>query len=301
MTSFCYHMNMSNSTDRYLEVNNYKTWYTVHGKDTKGVPLVVVHGGPGFPHNSLNNTAELVENGYQVVLYDQLGCGLSDRPTNKSLWNVETFLEELNELRKHLGFEVINLLGQSWGGSLVMEYCLKYGEHVDKLILHSPLIDSKLWVKEADDLKDQLPDHKGLRMRELEEQDNTDSDEYKRLSNLFDETFVMRVKPKPQSYLDTIAGAGMDVYRTMWGPSEAYATGNLKDWSIVDRLSNIQQPTLLISGKHNEATPKQMQIIENNIPNLKWKLFENSSHCANLEEPQEYLKAVSDFLSSVSN
>ena len=239
----------------YLHHKGYKTWYIVHGAEQKGIPLVVVHGSTGYPHSAQNNLLKIAESGCPVVLYDQLGCGLSDRPDNTSLWRVDTFIEELNELRKHLGFEKINLLGQSWGGALVMEYCLKYGENVEKLVVHSPLIDSKLWVEEADKLKDLLPDGKGPRMRELEQLGNTDNDEYGKLSDLFDETFVMRVKPKPQDYLDTIAGAGLDVYHTMWGPSEAFATGNLKDWSVIDRLKDINQQTLLISGRLDEQFP----------------------------------------------
>lgn len=287
---------MIESKEDYLDFKGYKTWYTVHGGDQAAVPLFVVHGGPGYPHNVLNNTAELAKDGYPVILYDQLGCGLSDRPEDLSLWNIDTFLEELDALREHLGFDKINLLGQSWGGSLVIEYCLKYGNHVNKLILHSPLVDTKLWVEEADKLKDQLPNGQGDRMRELEQTGNTDGTEYGQLSNLFDETFVMRTRPKPQDYLDSGKGMGLTVYNTMWGPSEAFATGNLKNWSAIDRLGNIRQDTLLISGKFDEATPKQMQIIVDNIPNISWKLFENSSHCANLEEPEKYISIVSDFL-----
>lgn len=282
----------------YLPFKGHKTWYVIHGEEQSGTPLFVVHGGPGYPHNAQNNLSRLAGNGYPVVLYDQLGCGLSDRPDDTSLWQVDTFVEELNELRIHLGFGKINLLGQSWGGALVMEYCLKYGEHIEKLIVHSPLIDSKLWVEEADRLKDLLPKGNGQRMRELEQSGATDNSEYGKLSDLFDETFVMRVKPKPQDYLDTIAGAGLDVYHTMWGPSEAFATGNLKDWSVIDRLKDIQQQTLIISGRLDEATPRQMQIIADNVPDVRWELLENSSHCANLEEPEKYLRTVTDFLSA---
>lgn len=295
---YCYNKCMTESKEGFLGFKGYKTWYVVHGADQSDTPLFIVHGGPGFPHNALNNTAQLARNGYPIVLYDQLGCGLSDRPDDLSLWTIDTFLEELDTLRQHLGFNKINLLGASWGGSLILEYCLRYGEHVDKLVLHSPLIDSKLWVEEADKLKDQLPDSKGERMRQLEQSGDTDGDEYKKLSDLFDDTFVIRVKPKPQDVLDSTKGAGIDVYNIMWGPSEAHATGNLKDWSVIGRLKDITQKTLLISGKYDEATPKQMQIIADNIPDVSWELFENSSHSANLEEPEKYIQTVASFLGS---
>jgi proline iminopeptidase len=283
-------------SENYMDFRGHKTWYVVHGQENKGFPLFVLHGGPGFPHNYQNNLASLADNSWPVIMYDQVGCGLSDRPEDNSLWTVELYVEELEALRKHLGYETINIIGQSWGGSLAIEYALKYQSHVNKLILHSPLIDTKLWVEEADKLKDQLPDNLGQRMRELEQSGDTDNKEYEKLSTLFSETFVLRVKPKPQDAIDGDDMANLAVYNTMWGPSEAFATGNLKDWSAIEQLPNIKQKTLLISGQHDEATPKQMQIIVDKIPDIKWELFENSSHCANLEEPEKFMKVVASFI-----
>lgn len=283
-------------TEDFMQFRGHKTRYVIHDKEQQGIPLFVLHGGPGFPHNYQNNLAVLSGNGYPVVMYDQLGCGLSDRPDDTSLWTVDLYIEELEALRKHLGYETINVVGQSWGGSLALEYALRYPERVNKLILHSPLIDTKLWVEEADKLKDQLPDGLGDRMRELEQAGDTEGEEYDKLSHLFNDTFVLRVKPKPQDAVDGESGASMAVYNTMWGPSEAYATGNMKDWSIIDRLPGIKQQTLLISGKYDEATPKQMSILVEKIPDITWELFENSSHCANLEEPEKFMSSISEFL-----
>ena len=175
-------------------------------------------------------------------------------------------VDELEALRELLEFDTINVVGQSWGGSLALEYSLKYPERVNKLILHSPLIDTKLWVKEAEKLKDQLPDNLGSRMRQLEQSGDTSGKEYKKLSHLFNDTFVLRVKPKPQDAIDGLPG--------------------------------IKQKTLLISGKYDEATPRQMEIVKNKVPDIRWELFDNSSHCANLEEPEKFMKVVSEFLKS---
>lgn len=255
----------------------------------------MLHGGPGFPHNALRTNIALARHGYPVVVYDQLGCGKSDRPDDLSLWTVDFFLEELEALRQHLGYETMNLIGNSWGGSLLFEYALKYPQHVHRLIAHSPLVDTHLWVAEADKLKDELPDGQGMRMRELEQRGETEGTEYAQLSDVFDNHFVLRV-PKSQDVLDAIAGVGLPVYHTMWGPSEAHAMGNLKDWLVLDRLSQILQPTLLVSGKYDEATPRQMEEIVKRMPNIRWELFEHSSHSSNQEEPEKFLRVVGEFL-----
>lgn len=287
-----------NKIENYMDRNGYKTWYVVYGDKGDNIPLLVLHGGPGFPHNLQNNHSELSTDGYQVVLYDQLGCGLSDRPEDNSIWTVDYFVEELEALRKHLGFKKINIIGQSWGGALAFEYTLKYPARVNKLIAHSPLIDTKLWVEEADRLKDLLPGNQGARMRELEIAGDTDTEEYTKLSELFNDAFVLTTDPKPQDAIDSVNAAGLKVFNIMWGPSEAHATGILKNWSVIERLNQIKQPTLLISGRHDEATPKQMKIIVNEVENIKWELFENSSHSANLEEPEKFIDTVSKFLTS---
>ena len=211
-----------------MSYHGYKTWYVIYGDKNDRMPLFVLHGGPGYPHNFQNNLSVLANNGFPVILYDQLGCGLSDRPKDTSLWTVDFYVEELEALRKHLGYKLINIIGQSWGGSLAAEYTLRYPKRVNRLILHSPLIDTKLWVEEADKLKDQLPNNLGEKMRKLEQTGNTDGDEYGKLAHLFNDTFVLRVRPKPQDAIDGENNASSEVYNTMWGPSEAYATGNMK-------------------------------------------------------------------------
>ena len=68
----------------------------------------------------------MVDKGYRVVAYDQLGCGKSDRPKDKSLWSISRYVEEVETVRKAMGLGRVHLLGHSWGGWLGIEYALKY-------------------------------------------------------------------------------------------------------------------------------------------------------------------------------
>jgi proline iminopeptidase len=91
-----------------------------------GVPLLIVHGGPGVPCAYVYHahTAYAAE-GFEVASWDQLGCGRSDRPEDKALWTVARYVEEVEEVRRQLGWERFLLLGNSWGGMLGIEYCLR--------------------------------------------------------------------------------------------------------------------------------------------------------------------------------
>lgn len=126
----------------YMPFLEYKTYYRVVGKNTGNKkPLVLLHGGPGSTHNYfevLDRIAE--EDGRQLVMYDQIGCGNSYVENRPDLWNSKVWIEELIELRKHLGLDEIHLLGQSWGGMQTLEYVCNYKpEGLKSIILSSTL------------------------------------------------------------------------------------------------------------------------------------------------------------------
>jgi len=86
------------------------------------------------------------------------------------------------------------------------------------------------------------------------------------------------------------------VYHTMNGPSEFHCIGSIKNWSIVDRLGEIREQVLLLSGRYDEATPAIVETIQRGIPGSEWVIFENSSHMPHVEEPERFLAVLNDFL-----
>jgi pimeloyl-ACP methyl ester carboxylesterase len=89
------------------------------------------------------------------------------------------------------------------------------------------------------------------------------------------------------------------VYETMWGPSEFFATGVLADWNVDARLGELTLPTLLLSGRYDEATPLQQQRLLDGIPGARWTVLEHSAHLSFMEEPARYHELVSAFLDEV--
>ena len=82
----------------------------------------------------------------------------------------------------------------------------------------------------------------------------------------------------------------------MNGTSEFHVIGTLKTWSIIDRLDLIEVPVLLISGKYDEATPATVQPFKDHIKDVRWEIFEHSSHMPHVEETDRYLQVVGKFL-----
>ena len=289
------------TTQGKIPFKGYETWYEVVGtEDAPGrVPLLTLHGGPGACHDYLRSLEALADTGRRVVFYDQLGCGLSaigeSRP---ELWTVDLYLEEVDAVRAALGLDRIHLLGQSWGGMLAMEYMLRKPAGVVSLTVASSPASMVQWVAEANKLRDQLPPEVQQTLLRHEAAGTYDDPEYDAAMHVFYDRHVCRVVPNPDYVQRSFAklAAAPEVYHTMNGPSEFHVVGTLKEWDIVDRLGEIDAPTLVTSGRFDEATPEIAGTVHRGIPGSEWVLFEESSHTPHAEEPERYLEVVADFL-----
>ena len=102
-----------------IKVDGCDVWYRRVGSG--GVPLLILHGGPGAGHDYLEPLEALADE-RELIFYDQLGCGKSDMPDDTSLWTIERSVREVDMVREALGLDKVHLLGQSWGGWLSIEY-----------------------------------------------------------------------------------------------------------------------------------------------------------------------------------
>lgn len=288
-------------TEGHLPFRTYQTWYEVHHADgdVTGTPVLVLHGGPGHAHNALRPLRGLTASGRDVVFYDQLGCGRSDRPDDPSLWSIELFDAELYTVRDFLGLDQVVLLGHSWGGMLAMEHLLRGATGVRALVLASAPASVPRWIEETARLRRTLRPEVEATIREHEEAGTTEDPAYRDAVAVFEARHVCRVDPRPQDLLDSEHATGMQVYETMVGASEITTTGVLRSWDVTDRLGVIDVPTLLTHGAHDEFTPAQARLVADGIPRCRRVEFENSAHHAHLEETEAYLATVSRFLAEV--
>ena len=280
-----------------------ETWYRIVG-DGEGpgrLPLLCLHGGPGSPHDYLEPLEQLAGTGRRVVFYDQLGCGRSWLEADPSKWTVELFVQEVGAVREALGLERVHLFGSSWGGMLAMEYALTQPPGLASLVLSSSPASIPLWIEETARLRRELPADVQRVLDEHEAAGTLDSPEYEAASMVFYRRHVCRVDPWPDAVLRTFRGMvdHPDVYETMQGPNEFVITGTLRDWDITDRLGELDVPTLITAGRHDESTPRQVDALRRGIRGSELVVFEQSSHMQYHEEPERFLAVVSDFLERV--
>ena len=291
-----------NAREGYLTFRHHQVWYAVIGEASAQpgkLPLLCLHGGPGACHDYLESLAAMADDGRVVIFYDQLGCGNSDHPDDPSMWTVPLFVEEVDVVRRELGLDRIHLLGQSWGGMLAMEYALTQPLGVASLTIASSPASMIQWVAEANRLRDDLPPEVQAALISHEDAGTTHTDEYKAAMMVFYQRHVIRTQPMPEAVARSFAKleAWPQVYHTMNGPSEFHVVGNLKSWDIIDRLAEIRLPTLITSGRHDEATPLIAGTIHREIADSKWVLFEHSSHMAHVEEAERYCEVLREFVS----
>jgi L-proline amide hydrolase len=285
----------------FADFRGHKTWYRVTGSLDKGkTPLVVLHGGPGCTHDYVDSFAGLAGTGRAVVHYDQLGNGRSTHLPGEGadFWTVDLFLAELESLLAYLGIaDRYHLLGQSWGGMLGAEHAVTQPEGLRSLVIANSPASMELWLAAAAALRAQLPADVQAALIRHEEAGTIDSEEYAEATQVFYDRHVCRI-PWPEEVARTFAAIDEDptVYHTMNGPNEFHVVGTMKDWTIIDRLDRVTVPTFLISGRYDEATPAAVQPYADGISDVRWQIFENSSHMPHVEEKDACLQAVAAFL-----
>ena len=286
-------------SEGYMPFMGHHTYYRTVGERTDKAPLILLHGGPGSTHNYfevLDRVAE--EDGRMLVMYDQIGCGNSYVEGRPELWTVETWVNELIALRKHLGLDTCHLLGQSWGGMLLLTYICGY-EHsgVKSGILSSTLPASWLWGIEQARMIKELPEEYQEAIKTATETGDYSNDIYQRA----EEEYMLRHaagKPDPDGpeCLLRKKRTGRESYVVGWGPNEYTPMGTLKDYDVIDKLKDIKEPCLVINGGNDLCTPYIAKVMYDNIPNSRWELFRECRHMCFVEDNDHYVEVLKEWL-----
>lgn len=284
----------------YMPFLEYRTYYRVVGKNTGNKkPLVLLHGGPGSTHNYfevLDRIAE--EDGRQLVMYDQIGCGNSYVENRPDLWNSKVWIEELIELRKHLGLDEIHLLGQSWGGMQTLEYVCNYKpEGLKSIILSSTLPASWLWAEEAQRMIAQMPQDMQDAIKKATESGDYSSPEYQAAeAEYMRQHCAGEVTENDPECLRRPKKAGRESYVVGWGPNEFTPLGTLKDYDVIDQLGDIKEPALIINGGNDLCTPYVAKFMYDRIPNSEWELFRTCRHMCFVEDNDHYVEVLKKWM-----
>jgi proline-specific peptidase len=284
--------------ERRVEVTGGSVWSARMGP-REGIPVLLLHGGPGAASDYMLPLAERLAERREVVVYDQLGCGRSDHPDDPSLWTVERAVDELDQVRAALGLVRCHLLGQSWGGWLALEYMSGRPAGIERLVLASTSASIPEFTAGARGLIDALPEPHRTALHDLGAQAAYDHPDYQAAVQEFYRRHLCRLDPWPEALSRSITEMdGNQVYLTMNGPTEFDVIGRLRDWDRSADLHRIEVPTLVTCGRYDEIVPACSETITRGIAGARMHVFEHSAHCAHLEEPESYAALVEEFLAA---
>lgn len=286
-------------TEGYMPFEGFKTYYRIVGESTQGKkPLVLLHGGPGSTHNYFEVLDKIAETGRQVIMYDQIGCGNSFVEGNPELFNADTWIKELIELRKHLGLEEIHLLGQSWGGMQAIWYAIEYKpKGIKSYILSSTLSSAKLWEEEQKRRISYMNKADQQALLDAVNSGDYSSEEYNNALDKFMEMHCAgKVTENDPECLRRPKKSGSEAYVVGWGQNEFSPTGTLSGYEFTDRLDEIKEPCLITSGSRDLCSPYIAKTMYDKIPNSEWELFQYSRHMPFVEENDKYIEVLTKWL-----
>jgi proline iminopeptidase len=282
----------------YVAVEGGRIFYDRMG-DGPGIPLIVVHGGPGSTSFRLKAWAALGDE-RRVYRYDQLGSGRSDPATDTTLFTVGRFVRELQALRDSLGLDEVHLYGRSWGAMLVQAYMGTNPAGVRSVILSSPLVTTAQWAADADSLIRFLPDSMQQAIARAESLRAWDDPGFQAATREYYARHLTRKPNRAPADADSGRATGNDaIYQYMWGPTEFTATGTLRDFDATGWLRGITVPTLFVTGEHDEATPASTERFSRLVPGARFAVIPDAGHSTENDNWPELLRVVGGFLREV--
>lgn len=285
------------------------TWSQVWpvAADEGGFPLLVLHGGPGMPHDYLRNLRHLGQDRREVIFYDQVGNGRSSRHRARAgdagFWTIDLFLRELEQVVN--AYDLLergyHLLGHSWGGMLGIEWAIGRPQGLKSLILANAPSSMLTWSRELTRLRRLLPEEFQAVLHRHEQAGTTNSEEYGEATLEFYRHHLCRLEPWPADMREAYRKSLEDttVYATMIGPSEFHVTGSLATWDRDNQLHQIEVPALVLHGDQDEATDAVVEASKTRIRDVVYSKVADSSHTPHLEKPDFTFGVVGDFLTGV--
>jgi proline iminopeptidase len=268
--------------------------------------VLLLHGGPGATDEAYECfDTRFPRAGIEYYYYDQLGSLRSDQPTDPSLWQLDRFVDEVEQVRQALGLNRDNfvLLGQSWGGLLAMEYALHYQQHLKGLVISNMMSSAPLYNAYAHDVLMPAMDQGVLaEIQRFEADGNTDDPRYEQL--LMEHHYVLHVcrlplADWPEPVTRCFSHINPAIYVPMQGPSELGLSGSLENWDRSADLPHIDVPALVIGAAHDTMDPAHMRWMAGQLPQGQYLHCPDGSHLAQFDDPEHYFPGLIQFLTAL--
>lgn len=277
-----------------VKINGIELYYFTRGT---GIPIMFMHGGLGADHSYFPPFFDHLADEYQLIYYDHRGNGRSPVSSLEGVTH-ETWADDADALREHLGHEKIILLGNSYGGFLAQEYAIRYGEHLQglALICTSPALDYfDVIMSNAKSKTSDLDILAAVEDVFSNDPVHTDAD-FQNLLGRLGPLYFYDFAP----YKDMLNEAFNDMIYSADAWNHSYANC-WSTFNVIPYLPSVKTPTLIISGAHDWITPiaEGGQRIHDAMSNSEHVIFEKSGHYPYIEESAKFIRTLRDWLAKL--
>lgn len=284
----------------HMQIRDVSLYVKVMGQ---GYPLVFMHGGPSLDHTTLLPLQPLADQ-FTLVFYDHR-CNGRSVGVDVSTMTFENLTADADAIRQELGFDHWAVLGQSFGGNVALEYALRYPKSLTHLVLLNTGGD-QWWVNQN---APEILAKRGFSTRTVDAarrfyNGQITPDEYFSIALELARAYVYHPSFLYRPGLLSLAyKVGLGPPMEMQPEALIFGYGKLlKAWTVMDRLGEINIPTLVAAGRDDFLFPPEHQaILADRIPNARLELIECAGHNPQLEKPTETIKLVRDFLSGAKS
>ncbi|RDV15896.1 alpha/beta fold hydrolase [Pontibacter diazotrophicus] len=280
----------------------YKVWTKRFG-NSPTMKVLLLHGGPAMTHEYMEAFESFFpEANIEFYEYDQLGSYYSDQPEDMSLYNIDRFVEEVEQVRQHLGLDESNfyILGNSWGGMLAMEYALKHQDKLKGLIISNMTASFPKYAVYNAKLRSEMRPSLIDSLEVYEQRSDFMNPEYQALvyENYY-KKHLCRLEDWPDPVNRSFKHVNQKVYEYMQGPSEFVPGGILQNWDRWDDLKQLTVPTLTVGAKYDTMNPEEMKEMSQLVQNGQYLYCPNGSHLAMWDDQQVFMDGVIKFIKDV--
>ncbi len=270
------------------------------------IKVLLLHGGPGATHEYFEAFDSYFPGaGIEYYYYDQLGSAYSDQPSDPELWEIDRFVDEVEQVRVALGLDRDNfyLFGNSWGGLLAIEYALAHQDQLKGLIIANMMASTSAYNEYAQKvLMPQLDPAVLAEILGFEKAQDYENPRYNELllSHYYTEHILrLPLEEWPDPVMRAFTKINREVYVPMQGPSEMGASGKIEHWDRTADLARITVPTLVIGATHDTMDPKHMQWMATQFPKGRSLHCPNGSHLALYDDQAVFFEGLIRYLQDV--
>ena len=266
----------------------------------RGVPLLLLHGGPGADHSDFLPALQPLARRHQLVLIDERGSGRSERLRDPKGYTLNHMVKDIECVRQHLKLAQLVVLGHSFGGILAQAYAVRHPKRILGLVLAGAGSSARCIDRDFRNLRKRLPGRLRARLVRQEkfgifQANGAYTKEYAAASAEALAPYMYAKTPPPR--FQQPPDLGMEVLREMWvRRSDFHIDGNLKGFDFTQSLSRVKAPSLVVIGDRDLVSTATADVSRASLPRATLVVMAECAHMMYIDQTARFNRLLEEFL-----